>query len=141
MAKGIKRFRSPTSSKQWIVTGADKGSEGLVCEDVQIPSLDETDVLVKIYATSLKYRDVVILCSFAAVKMETVTSIIGFLGGLIHDVIVGSKEMMQGMVDAIEEHNIHPVLQRPLFPFIMAKEAYEHLRGGSHFGKVVIQIA
>ncbi|KAM0816763.1 hypothetical protein AB5N19_02565 [Seiridium cardinale] len=90
--------------------------------------------------------------SFAAVKVEGVISIIGLLDGAIQPgvsipdcltqsstirgIVVSSKEMMQDTVDAIKEYDIHPVLERPLFP-----EAYKHLRVGSHFGKVVIQIA
>ncbi|KAK9784857.1 hypothetical protein SCARD494_12496 [Seiridium cardinale] len=78
--------------------------------------------------------------SFAAVKVEGVISIIGLFrrcnSTWLRGIVVSSKEMMQDTVDAIEDYNVHPVLERPLFP-----EAYKHLRVGSHFGKVVIQIA
>jgi hypothetical protein len=46
-------------SKQWVLEKS-KGIEGLTLEDVPVPEVGERDVLVKLHAVSLNYRDVMI---------------------------------------------------------------------------------
>jgi NADPH:quinone reductase-like Zn-dependent oxidoreductase len=50
---------------------------------------------------------------------------------------VGSRTDFEAMNQAITLHRLHPVIDRT-FPFTDAKEAYRHLEGRGHFGKVVI---
>ncbi|KAI2466916.1 NAD(P)-binding protein [Annulohypoxylon bovei var. microspora] len=93
--------------------------------------------------------------SLKAVKFEGIISIIGFLGGaqpkatlldtLTHictarGVYVGSKELMEDMVNAIEVNDIHPVVDKEVFDFAKTKEAYEYMWDRKHFGKLVIKI-
>ncbi|ROW07220.1 hypothetical protein VMCG_03814 [Cytospora schulzeri] len=93
--------------------------------------------------------------SCAAIKFEGVISIIGFLGGgkpkttaldcLIHvctfrGVYVGSRQLLEDMVAAIEANDIHPVVDDKVFTLEQAKEAYQYMWDKKHFGKVAIKI-
>jgi len=46
--------------KQWIVESPDNGFDGLVQQDAPVPQVGENEVLVKMHAASLNYRDLVI---------------------------------------------------------------------------------
>lgn len=93
--------------------------------------------------------------SLKAIKFEGVINIIGFVGGaktdtsLLHclfhictarGVYVGSREQMEDMVTAIEANDIHPVVDKEVFDFAKAKDAYEYMWAQKHFGKVAIKI-
>lgn len=82
--------------------------------------------------------------SMKCIKFEGVISIIGFLGGgdpkqqpvalealmnicTIRGVYVGSKALMNDMVQAIEASDIHPVLDEKVFSLEQTKEAYEYM--------------
>ncbi|KAK4152184.1 putative zinc-type alcohol dehydrogenase-like protein yoga [Chaetomidium leptoderma] len=93
--------------------------------------------------------------SLRAIKMEGVISIIGLLSGTnpkdnimetlsrlctIRGVYVGSKEQLVEMVKAMEDHDIHPVVDEKVFTLETAKEAYEYMWAQKHFGKVGIKI-
>jgi NADPH:quinone reductase-like Zn-dependent oxidoreductase len=60
-------------------------------------------------------------------------------GAIIRPIYVGSRQMFEAMNAAIALHGIEPVIDR-VFSFDEAKEAYRHLKGASHVGKVVITI-
>ncbi|XXH01925.1 hypothetical protein Hte_008287 [Hypoxylon texense] len=51
---------APSTTKQWSVTGSDKGFDGLELVDAAIPKVGDNDVLVKLHAASLNYRDLII---------------------------------------------------------------------------------
>ncbi|KAL2802435.1 hypothetical protein BJX63DRAFT_426070 [Aspergillus granulosus] len=95
--------------------------------------------------------------SFKCIKFEGVISIIGFLGGMdpktmpgvldtlshictVRGVYVGSKALMNDMINAIEANNIHPVLDERVFTLDKTREAYEYMWGQHHFGKLTIKI-
>ncbi|KAI0179696.1 NAD(P)-binding protein [Hypoxylon sp. FL1284] len=93
--------------------------------------------------------------SLNAIKFEGVISIIGFLGGpnvqssileclkqicTTRGVYVGSREMMEDMVAAIEVNNIHPVVDKEIFSLDKTREAYDYMSQQKHFGKLVIKI-
>ncbi|KAJ5778181.1 Polyketide synthase enoylreductase [Penicillium odoratum] len=95
--------------------------------------------------------------SFKAIKYEGVISVIGFLGGVdpktqpsvidtlghictVRGVYVGSKALMKDMIRAIEANDIHPVVDEKVFNFDQTREAYEHMWGQNHFGKLTIKI-
>ena len=92
--------------------------------------------------------------SLSAVKRAGSVHVIGLLSGAggsinplvliprastMRGVYVGSREMFEVMNRAITAHQIKPVIDR-VFAFEEAKAAYEHLKSGAHFGKVVIRI-
>jgi len=54
-------------------------------------------------------------------------------------IFVGSREMFENLNRFIGVAKIKPVIDRT-FAFDQAKEAYAHLSGGGHFGKVVITL-
>jgi NADPH:quinone reductase-like Zn-dependent oxidoreductase len=80
-------------------------------------------------------------------------SLIGVLGGAgdvnhtqilmksidLQGIYVGNREMFEAMNSAIALHKLKPIIDRS-FPFDEAKAAYEYLKSGSHFGKIVIEI-
>lgn len=57
----------------------------------------------------------------------------------LRGIYVGSRQMFAAMNQVIALHQIRPVIDR-VFPFTQAKEAYRHLTGQTHVGKVVISI-
>ena len=54
-------------------------------------------------------------------------------------IINGPRDRFEEMIRFYEAHQIRPVVQR-IFPFAEAKEAFEYLESGRHFGKVVIKV-
>ena len=56
----------------------------------------------------------------------------------LRGIFVGSREMFEAMNRAIAQHQMRPVIDR-VFPFAAARDAYRHLEGASHVGKVVIR--
>lgn len=86
--------------------------------------------------------------SLAAITHEGIISIVGFLSGAdtappgilevlnnictTRGVYVGSKEMMEDMVAAIEANDIHPVMDKTSFTLETAKDAYEYMVSFPH---------
>jgi NADPH:quinone reductase-like Zn-dependent oxidoreductase len=54
-------------------------------------------------------------------------------------IYVGSRADFEALNAFLIEHQIHPIIDRT-FAFAEAPGAFEHLRSGSHFGKVVISV-
>jgi NADPH:quinone reductase-like Zn-dependent oxidoreductase len=52
---------------------------------------------------------------------------------------VGSRDMFEAMVRAVEAARLEPVIDR-VFDFEEARAAYEYLQSGKHFGKIVIRL-
>jgi NADPH:quinone reductase-like Zn-dependent oxidoreductase len=82
-------------------------------------------------------------------------SLIGVLAGARHElhlphvflpqvriqgVVVGSREDAEALLRVIAAHRIEPVIDDARFSLESARDAYEHLRAGAHFGKVVIAL-
>jgi NADPH:quinone reductase-like Zn-dependent oxidoreductase len=59
--------------------------------------------------------------------------------GRLDGIYVGSRADFEAMNRFLAEKQLHPVIDR-IFPFAQAPDAYDHLAGGSHFGKVVIEV-
>ena len=92
--------------------------------------------------------------SLACAKVSGRVSLIGVLSGqpdknpspmmtlfkrlTVQGIYVGSRDMFEAMVRAIEINDLRPIIDRT-FPFNEARSAYEYLRSGSHFGKVIIE--
>lgn len=55
----------------------------------------------------------------------------------VQGIYVGSRDMFEAMNRAIEANQLRPVIDR-VFDFDDARQAYEYLQSGQHFGKVVI---
>ncbi|MBE9035309.1 zinc-dependent alcohol dehydrogenase family protein [aff. Roholtiella sp. LEGE 12411] len=92
--------------------------------------------------------------SLQAVRIGGRISLIGVLSGTgseidpmpilfksltVQGIYVGSREMFEAMNQAMQEHQIKPIIDK-VFPFTEAREAYHYLKSAAHFGKVVIQI-
>jgi NADPH:quinone reductase-like Zn-dependent oxidoreductase len=92
--------------------------------------------------------------SLATLRLGGRLSLIGILSGFsggvevlpilvgslhVDGIYVGSREMFESMNRAIARTKLSPVIDR-VFSFADAPGAYEHLRSGRHFGKVVIRI-
>lgn len=62
-----------SSQKQWTVLNKENDFNGLVLGDAPVPKCGENDVLVKLNAASLNYRDLIIpkVCS-GPLLLETV---------------------------------------------------------------------
>lgn len=92
--------------------------------------------------------------SLRAVRPGGTISVIGVLSGAVQPInimpilmqqirlqgiIVGSRAIFAEMCRGIEVAGLRPVVDR-VFPFDRAHEAFEHMRAGRHFGKVVISL-
>lgn len=53
-------------------------------------------------------------------------------------IYVGHAEGFEAMARFIEKERLHPIIDR-VFPFAEAREAYAHLAGAGHVGKVVVE--
>ena len=69
-------------------------------------------------------------------QIDPVMILIG--GALVRGVMVGSRAEFEALVRALEHHQIHPVIDKK-FGFTEVGAAFDHLRSGSHFGKIVIE--
>ncbi len=58
----------------------------------------------------------------------------------VQGVIVGPRESFEALVRAVAHHRLRPVVDR-VFPLAEAREAFEHLASGRHFGKVCVAVA
>ena len=56
----------------------------------------------------------------------------------VQGVMVGSRDTFEAMNRAITLHELRPVIDR-VFPFDEARQAFEHMKSGSHFGKICIK--
>jgi len=80
--------------------------------------------------------------SIRAIKRDGVISTIGLLGGEMPDtplmetlgrifiargVYVGSRTLFEGLAKAVEEHDIHPVIDQRQFTLEQAREAYDYM--------------
>jgi NADPH:quinone reductase-like Zn-dependent oxidoreductase len=57
----------------------------------------------------------------------------------LQGIFVGSRSMFEDMLAAIEVAKLQPIVDR-VFAFEDARDAFEYMRSGAHFGKVVIKI-
>jgi NADPH:quinone reductase-like Zn-dependent oxidoreductase len=57
----------------------------------------------------------------------------------VHGIYVGSAAMFARMNAAFAANAVKPVIDR-VFPLTQAREAFQHLQSGSHFGKVVLSL-
>ncbi|KAF5591771.1 alcohol dehydrogenase [Fusarium pseudocircinatum] len=96
--------------------------------------------------------------SLEAVRLEGIIHVIGAINYLdqklppdavtVSDVImhmcivrgflVGSRRQMEDMVRAVEADDIHPVIDKQIFPFEKVKEGYNYLRQQCYIGKVAV---
>jgi len=95
--------------------------------------------------------------SLAAVRIEGVISIIGFVGGFPKDqpgfiealqhtctvrgIVVGSKLQFEDMNRAIEATDLKPVVDPKTFGLEQLKDAFNYMWDQNHFGKVVIKVS
>ena len=56
----------------------------------------------------------------------------------LQGVLVGHREALEEMNRAIETHAMRPVIDR-VFPFSEAREAFEYMSAGRHFGKICVR--
>ncbi|MEX1153131.1 NAD(P)-dependent alcohol dehydrogenase [Parvibaculum sp.] len=92
--------------------------------------------------------------SIMAARVGGHVGVIGILSGLSKDVnvaaifaqnlkisgvTVGSRAHFEEMSRAIEQNDIHPVIDKR-FPLADAQEAFRLMQGASHFGKIVLDI-
>jgi NADPH:quinone reductase-like Zn-dependent oxidoreductase len=56
----------------------------------------------------------------------------------LQGIFVGSREMAEDMLRAMDAHQIHPVIDRG-FDLGEAAEALRYMETGAHFGKIVLR--
>jgi NADPH:quinone reductase-like Zn-dependent oxidoreductase len=56
----------------------------------------------------------------------------------VQGVLVGSRDTFEAMNLAITQHQLRPVIDR-VFAFDEARQAFDHMKSGSHFGKICIK--
>jgi NADPH:quinone reductase-like Zn-dependent oxidoreductase len=98
---------------------------------------DTCDRSLRSVAAGGKIIQIGVLTGFGAPKLD-----LSRLKGQNTDLIgvtIGSGAHFAEMNAFLAKHAIHPVIDR-VFDFKEAQDAYEHLRSGAHFGKVVVTI-
>ena len=72
---------------------------------------------------------------------ETNVQLLGIVigGKSMSGIYVGSRKMQEDLSRLVSQRNIKPVVDR-VFDIHEAREAYQHLASGNHFGKVVISV-
>ena len=90
--------------------------------------------------------------SIAAVKFAGFIGVIGFVGGhevkisvktligplvRVQGIATGARSQLEELIRAIDCHQIKPVIDS-MFALERAQEAFNHLKSGAHFGKIVI---
>jgi NADPH:quinone reductase-like Zn-dependent oxidoreductase len=93
--------------------------------------------------------------SLRAVCVGGTISLIGVLSGAKHEihlphvflpqvrlqgVVVGSRQTAEQLLRAVAAHDLRPVIDSACFGPRELAQAFEHLRGGRHFGKVVVDV-
>jgi len=53
--------------------------------------------------------------------------------------MVGNRDDFAAMLQAIDRHQLRPVIDR-VFPFADLRAALDHLKSGRHVGKICIEI-
>lgn len=92
--------------------------------------------------------------SLRAVRTGGTVSVIGVLSGgagamaltpilmnnlRVQGILVGHRQSFEALNRAFTQHQVRPVVDR-VFPFTEARAAFEHLKSGAHFGKLVIRV-
>ncbi|WNG38512.1 NAD(P)-dependent alcohol dehydrogenase [Archangium minus] len=92
--------------------------------------------------------------SLRAVRLGGTVSVIGVLSGgagavpltpilmgnlRVQGTFVGHRQSFEALNRALTLHNVRPVVDR-VFPFTETRAAFDHLKSGAHFGKVVIRV-
>ena len=92
--------------------------------------------------------------SLRAVRVGGTVSVIGVLSGgagtvpltpilmqnlRVQGILVGHRQGFEAMNRALALHGVRPVVDR-VFPFAEARAAFEYLKSGAHFGKVVVRV-
>ena len=92
--------------------------------------------------------------SLKAVRVGGTIGLIGILSGVqkaiqltsilmrnlrLQGILVGSRAAFEAMNRAIAVHEMRPVVDRS-FPFDEARDAFDYLGSGKHFGKVCIEM-
>ncbi len=72
-------------------------------------------------------------------RAEVDPSVILFRRLSLQGILVGSRAMFEAMIRAIDMLSLRPVIDRR-FGFDEVAAALHHLKGGSHFGKVVVTV-
>jgi NADPH:quinone reductase-like Zn-dependent oxidoreductase len=75
---------------------------------------------------------------FAAVPVAPLALIAGVKR--LEGIFVGSRKMLEDVARFVDVARIAPVIDR-VYSFAEAREAFEHLASGRHFGKLVIRVA
>ncbi|MEQ1863048.1 MAG: NAD(P)-dependent alcohol dehydrogenase [Micropepsaceae bacterium] len=93
--------------------------------------------------------------SLQSIRIGGHVSIIGVLAGPVRDlqirhimgpnakvkgITVGSRDQFEAMCRAMALHKIKPVVDK-VFPFAAPQEAFKHMAGQGHFGKIVVDLA
>ena len=55
-------------------------------------------------------------------------------------IYVGSRADFEALNTFLAQHQIRPIIDRT-FAFDQAREAYAHMKGASHFGKIIITLS
>lgn len=58
----------------------------------------------------------------------------------VQGILVGHHDGFAAMCRALEKAKVKPVIDR-VFPFLESRQAFEHLAGGGHLGKIVVDMS
>ena len=113
---------------------AREGIGSLVIGERAKPEPGPGEILIRIKAVTLNYRDLAIaqgIFNLPEAFRRVVT---------LNCISVGSRSAFEALVAATEAQQLKPVISR-VFSFDEIHNAYEYLASGTHLGKVAIELA
>lgn len=115
------------------------GLDQLTLAERPEPTSGRLDVIVKMRAAALNYRDLQVVRGDYLESQHAEFDIPAALRRMVrlHALSVGSRSSFEALVAALEQHHLHPVVDR-VFPISKVREALEYLSTGQHVGKIVI---
>jgi NADPH:quinone reductase-like Zn-dependent oxidoreductase len=107
------------------------GTAGLELIEEAIPQPGVGEVLVRVRATSLNFRDTLIATGRLPFPVPAGHVPLRAIG-------VGSRADLEDTIRSLAVHETRPVIART-YEFDDAPAAFDDLAGGGHFGKLVIR--
>lgn len=128
-------YRTQPDWEQWVLEQTEGRGADLIVEVGGAGTLNRALHAVRIGGTIAQIGT-------AFTQSEKPLNLVPILLRMIHltGIYVGSRERFEAMNQALEQNQIHPVIDQ-VFSFDQAQEAFGCMASGQHFGKIVIQVA
>jgi NADPH:quinone reductase-like Zn-dependent oxidoreductase len=117
------------------------GIDSLVLTDRSKPTPGAGEILLKINAVSLNYRDLLVVDGtfFPNLQFPFVPASFLVRNARVQSLTVGSRQSFEEMNAFLAEHQLHPAVDE-VFSWRKTADAFRELKVGKHFGKLVLRL-